>query len=279
MRTLLPDDPTHLQNALADALRALPGAFELRAFGSLTRGNGSYDAYSDIDLELLTTDVDATVAARHAVLAQVGPIWLEWRIHPSHSGWAATILFTEFSPYRHLDLGITPADLPDSVDSLDARTILWHQPARTNAPLLPRTAPYAPEIGTPEHMMLEQLLSAVRYLKARKRGQILTAYRFAAALATASFAMLEAVRTGDIGQLWRKPSTMSFLAIDGQLPAAERRDVLSLLDFSTPERMDASVHGILRHNLEQYPSLPGAGDFPPDIAARLMTFVDAERAG
>lgn len=42
--------------------------------------------------------------------------------------------------------------------------------------------------------------------------------------------------------------------------------------------MDASVQCILRYAIGMYPSLPGAGEFPPDIAARLMTFVNSELA-
>jgi len=266
------DSPLSLQNALADALRDLPGAVELRAFGSLA--HGTHDRYSDIDLELLTADSDASRAARQAVIERVAPIWLEWRIHPSHSGWAATILFANLSPFRRLDLGITPVGSAASVDTLDAQTVLWIQEPAAAIPESARTPVYAPAVGTPEHAILEHLLSATRYVKARKRGQVLTAYRFASALAHAAFAMLEAGRTGDIGSLSRRTSTTGFLALDRNLPASERHDLLSLLDFSSPERMDAAVLGLLRYTLTRHDVLPGANASPPDTAARLLAFIE-----
>ncbi|MGC4192066.1 MAG: nucleotidyltransferase domain-containing protein [Thermomicrobiales bacterium] len=268
------DEPFRLQETLANALRDLPSAIELRAFGSLAYG--IHDEYSDVDLELITADSETSIAARHAIIERAAPIWIEWRIHPSHSGWAATILFTDLSPYRRLDLGITPIGSAASIDALNAQTVLWTQEP---APPIPKFGPspvYAPAAGTPEHAMLEQLLSATRYVKARKRGQILTAYRFVSALATTIFATLEAERTGDIGSLWRKPSTSSFLALDRHLPANQRHDLLSLLDFSTPERMDAAVPELLRHNLALHDALPGVSAFPPDIAARLIAFIEDE---
>jgi hypothetical protein len=268
------DSPIALQTALATAIRDMPGAVELRAFGSLTRSG--HDRCSDVDLEVLTTAPEAAIAARQAVIGRVAPVWLEWRIHPSHSAWAATILFEGLSPFHHLDLGITRVAEAHAIDALDARIVLWtHPPPPAHSDGHPGPA-YAPDAGTPEHAMLEHLLSAIRYVKARKRGQILTAYRFASALATASFAMLEASRTNDLGDLRRKTSTTSFVALDRQLPEAERLDLLGLLDFSRPERMDTAVLSILQHNLTLYDALPGASRFPPEIPERLLAVVTDE---
>ncbi|MGN6031552.1 MAG: hypothetical protein ACTHQE_07780 [Thermomicrobiales bacterium] len=268
------DSPIALQTALATAIRDMPGAVELRAFGSLTRTG--YDRYSDVDLEVLTTDFAASTAARQAVIGRVAPVWVEWRIHPSRSAWAATVLFDGLSPFHHLDLGITPVATSHSIEALDARTVLWTQPPAPAHPGEHPTMTYAPDAGTSEHTMLEHLLSALRYVKARKRGQIFTAYRFASALATASFAMLEASRTNDLSDLRRKTSTTSFVALDRQLPEAERLDLLGLLDFSRPERMDTAVLSILQHNLTLYDALPGASRFPPEIPERLLAVVTDE---
>lgn len=272
--TITPQDLLQLQEPLADALRALPGTVELRAFGSLAHGTA--DRFSDIDLELLTTDLDATVAARHAVLAQIAPIWLEWCIHPSHSGWAATILFDTVSPYQHLDLGITAVGQASSTGRLGADTVLWTQEAAAPCIVPDAPVPYAPAVGTVDHAMLEQLLSALRYAKARQRGQLLTAYRFAAALPGATIAMLDARRTGDLSRLQERPTTRTFLALDRYLSHESRRDLLGLLDFSTPERMDAAVLALLRHNLALHDALPGTTGFPPDVAARLLAFTATE---
>lgn len=274
MTAIMPQDVLQLQQSFAKGLRALPGAVELRSFGSLAHGTA--DRLSDIDLELLTTYPDASIAARLAMLAQVAPIWMEWRISPSHSGWAATILFDGVSPYQHLDLGITSAHQAHSIDALGDKVILWTQEAAPATPLANPSPIYAPSVGSTEHAMLDQLLSAIRYVKARKRGQVLAAYRFASALTTWTFAMLEAQRMGDLNLLRERPSTSSFLALDRHLPDAIRRDLLSLLDFSTPARMDAAVLALLRHNLALHDTLPGAPPFPPDVATRMLAFIEEE---
>lgn len=149
------DSPIALQTALATALRDMPGAVELRAFGSLTRTE--HDRYSDVDLEILTTAPEASIAARQAVIERVAPVWLEWRIHPSHSAWAATLLFEGLSPFHHLDLGITHVDTTRQIDALDARTVLWTKPPTPvhPGPASSRAMAYAPAIGTPEHTMLD----------------------------------------------------------------------------------------------------------------------------
>ena len=268
------DTPLALQHALADALRDLPGAVELRAFGSLT--GDDHDAHSDVDLEILTADVEASVAARRAIIERVAPVWLEWRIFPSHSAWAATILFENLSPCHHLDLGITPIGAAQAIDPLDARTVLWTQMPPSALPGTTHTSPFAPEVGSPAHVMLEHLLSATRYVKARKRGQLLTAYRFASALAAATFAMLDAARTGDLDRLRQKPSTMAFLSLDAHLPESDRLALLGLLDVSRPDRMDATVLALLRYMLRLHDELPDVPTFPQEIADRLVAFVADE---
>lgn len=268
-----PDDAVRLQAMLVEALRDLPGATELRAFGSLAYGDA--DHYSDIDLDLLATDLSASITTRHAVIEQVAPVWLEWRIHPSHSDWAATILFDGHSPYHHLDLGITVVDRPASADALGDMVTLWTQAAAPPRIITDASAAYAPAVGTPGHAMLEQLLSAIRYAKARKRSQILLAYRFASALATSTFAMLDARSTGDLTHLRTRPSTSTVLGLDRQLPPDTRGDLVSLFDFSSPERMDTAVLALLRHNLALHDALPGTTIFPPNVATRLLAFLEA----
>jgi len=268
------DSPSALQRALASALRDLPGAVELRAFGSLTRDD--HDSYSDIDLEILTTTSDASIDARQAVIERVAPILLEWRIDPTDSAWAATILFENLSPWRRLDLGITAVDIAASSAARPEQTIIWRQDAAPAFSVPSRTPAHAPTVGTPEHATLEHLLSATRYVKARKRGQHLTAFRFASALASATFAMLEAERTGDLGYLRQKPSTSTFLSLDRRLSPEDRRSLLALFDFSSPERMDTAVLALLQRILTLHNALPGAGTFPSHIAERLLAFIAEE---
>lgn len=268
------DSPRALQRALASALRDLPGAVELRAFGSLTRDD--HDRYSDVDLEILTTTPDASIDARQAVIERVAPVLLEWRIDPTDSAWAATILFENLSPWRRLDLGITSVERAAPSAARSEQTVLWRQEAAPTFSAPMRTPGYAPTVGTAEHAMLGHLLSATRYVKARKREQVFTAYRFASSLAAWTFSALEAERTGRLDALQQQPSTTSFVALDRELPPQDRRSLLALFDFSSPERMDAAVLAILRHALTLHDALPGTGPFPSPIADHLLAFVADE---
>lgn len=173
--TTFPPALANLQTAAQDALRHLPGAVALHAFGSLVAGTP--DAFSDIDLELVTTDLEATLRARYVVFERIGPVRLEWRIHPSRSDWAATLLFEGISPYHKLDIGFTACASDGQGMVLPGGRLLWRQ----NPPLIsPGSAthlPYAPAAGTLPHWVLGHLLGITRYVKARKRGQDLMCWR------------------------------------------------------------------------------------------------------
>jgi hypothetical protein len=96
-------DVEALRDRLCTALRDLPGATALYAFGSLAEGRG--DRYSDIDLRVVTDDLEASLAARHAILGRVAPVVLEWTVPGPGDDWAATFLFEGVAPFQKLDLG------------------------------------------------------------------------------------------------------------------------------------------------------------------------------
>jgi len=70
--------PGNLLKRVSEALRDLPGACELYVFGSLA--DRTADAYSDIDLEVMTRDVAASAAALDDVLTTVAPIEVDWQM-------------------------------------------------------------------------------------------------------------------------------------------------------------------------------------------------------
>ncbi|GHO82074.1 nucleotidyltransferase domain-containing protein [Dictyobacter formicarum] len=77
---------------------------EILAFGSFCRGN--YDQYSDVDLHVISADVQQTIKQLQQILAPVGNILLQYplRIEPGEA--AYTLLFTNYPLYQKLDITI-----------------------------------------------------------------------------------------------------------------------------------------------------------------------------
>lgn len=262
-------DPRALLESIAQALRAMPGAVALYAFGSLAQGRG--DEYSDIDLTLLSTDVDASLAARHTVLSQVEPIALEWRIVPSRDRWAATYLFVDVSPYHKLDLGISASG--SDVDGV----LLWQREGElqgvTAPPAIP--APFMPVPGSVEHHAADQLLGLTRYAKARRRDNQFLCWRFASALLEATLTTLHARECG-VPFTGRKLATSEYLELDTALAPEARARVLDRLRFSPASAMDRSVRWLVDDMLEASADLVDGPVLPDSLAAQFLTFLDAE---
>ena len=282
-----PDLPARLdglQAALSAALRALPGARALYLFGSRAAGRG--DGYSDLDLQVVTTDLAASVAARHAALEPLGPLALEWPIERAADRWAATLLFARASHYHKVDLGFIAggagtarSDLPAG---LAAPAVPLWTGNRPPAALPPAPGPaYLPEPGSPDHLLTGQLLGAVRYVKARKRGQPLTCWRFAAAAVEALAGLLHARAVG-AAPTGRRPTTWEYAALDALLDRAERDTLLATLDFSTPAATDRNLHRLLTHVAALAladRALPPADRAPlAAVTHDLLAFIGAELA-
>jgi len=259
-----------LRDQLSDALRDLPGATALYAFGSLADGRA--DEYSDIDLELVTADLQAAIDARQAVWAQVGPLDLEWCIHPSRSDFAATLQFRHASLYHKVDIGFTRQSDDGAAPPEGQHILLWWQDSPSLSPPSAPPPPCAPDVGTPGHFVTGQLLGVTRYVKARKRGQHLTAYRFASALANAVLSLRYAREIGDTSHLGQALSTSTWLAMDGTLGNDERQAWLADLDYAVPERMDRTVLRLMRRMV----NLLNDGQLPASLTGRYDRFVRAE---
>lgn len=266
--------PEEVQRTVAEACRRLPGAVALYAFGSLA--TGSADRFSDVDLELITVDLASTLAYRQAMYAVIDSPALEWRIHPSRSDWAATVLFRHISPYQRLDIGFSQWT-PDIAATMPTPSVLlWQQPAQEATTLILRDAGYSPNVATFEHYVVEMFLSAVRYAKTRKRGQYLTSYRFASALASALLALVHAGNDNDPARLRLKLSTHDYLALDRRVPEETVLGLLENLDFSSPERMDRSVVGFLYQSKCVLTKTLGHTLAPDELLDQLLTFVMRE---
>ena len=162
-----------LLERVAVGLRLLPGATELYLFGSLTTPES--DAYADIDLQLVTSDLSLTRANWPYLLEHIQPIDFAWPITPTPDNTAFAVLFHGASYYHKIDIGLSAAvDGLSVAPALAPAVRLWAQEARRfTLPQLSSRA-YIPAYGTIGHELIEELIASVRYLKARKRGHQFT---------------------------------------------------------------------------------------------------------
>jgi len=264
---------------LFEALRSLPGTIELHLFGSLATGTA--DGYSDIDLQVLTRDLDASQKALLPVLEGVGPISLNLETHETERGYLSTVLFLQESCYHKLDVGLS------ETAGVDASPPLFLGPSRmiwrmgSPAPQLedrPVRA-YTPAEGTPAHFVVGLLLAGIRYVKARKRGKHWTCWRFLSAQMDWQ-AMLLYEKAHDWTPLRRKLNTLEYAELDA-LPSPEVRNILfTYTDLSSPPSMDVAYCRLLAQMLEMSHAnaLHAGYEMPAICLERLMSFIRSELA-
>ena len=237
---------TSLDNLLArisNALRSLPGAQALYLFGSAA-DPARKDRYSDLDLQVISSQFELSRAAWPAVLSRVGKLALVFQLDPDDPAaqeTAFTLGFEGQSFYHKVDFGITDWRLSDGYfNQLEGKVLLWQQEALAE-PLeaAPQTA-WRPVWDSPGHFLLGELLSSVRYTKARKRRQHLTCWRF---LSAKFNALLRCTRWQQ-GVSQFPPvvrTTWDFTALDRQLSEDECLGLLSGLKTASPPEMDRSL--------------------------------------
>lgn len=233
----------HLLARVSAALRGLPGAQALYLFGSAA-DPARKDRYSDLDLRVISSRFELSRAAWPAVLSRVGKLALVFQLDPDDPAaqeTAFTLGFEGQSLYHKVDFGITDWRLADGFfNQLAGKVLLWQQGALVE-PLeeAPRTA-WRPAWNSPRHFLLGELLSSVRYVKARKRRQHLACWRF---LSAKFNALLRCYH-------WNRDplhfpeaamNTWDFIALDRQLSEDERLGLLSGLKAASPPEMDRSL--------------------------------------
>lgn len=263
-----------LQDRVAASLRQLPGATALYLFGS--RGTGQADQYSDLDLQVLTADMTAARAVWPHFLEHIGPIEVAWPLSPAAENTAFAILFRGESYYHKLDIA-----LRDTHESATLATPphvqLWSQPPATFQPAPPATEAYIPLPEAVGHLVIDELIASVRYIKARKRGQELTCWRF---LRVKPDRLLHLI--AQRAQAWsprEQPlTTWDYKALDGAIDAAERRHLVQHLNWSEPRMMDRSCYWLTQQiiQLAQQKALAQDEFLPAQIIDRHLAFVRAE---
>ncbi len=240
----MPDELDLLLEHVSAAARVLPGAVELHLFGSAA-SPAARDGWSDLDLQVVTEYPALSQAAWPGILGLAGALELIYPIAESPCASAFSIAFAGPSPYHKVDIGLSARGAALPFTSSEPHILLWRQGARLAPVPYPPHSAYQPEVGTAAHFLVGQLLGAVRYLKARKRGQHLACWRY---LSAALNGLLACARwEGDPLRFNAAPlSSREYVELDRRLPAAERAELFAALDLRTPLAMDRALLVVVR---------------------------------
>jgi len=265
-----------LLRSIVDATRGLPGAVAFHTFGSLVEGHG--DGWSDLDVEIMTTDVELSRDCLFSILAKVRPMQLAWVIDSRPDHWSGSVVFQETSLFHKLDLGIWSIHDFDQSSMPQTSMLLWSQPAPQGMGRLELAEPpFLPQRESGQHVVLGHLLSIVRYVKARKRGNLAMCWRFASALADAVFAAMYR-RTGSREPNHGRLGTREYQALDRQVPRIVSLELMSLLDFSSPAAMDRAVYLLMHELVDAFSEGSDPQYIPAPILGRFYAFARRELA-
>lgn len=265
---------TGLLNSLKELLPELPGFRSLSLYGSLAEGRA--DEYSDIDLIVMTDNVVDAKEQVLGVLERVGPIEFSWLMNLSSDEWNPTVVFLDQSYYHKLDLVLVGASAEHSVASSEQTVPLCDEP-RVPVEVDGRSTAYAPEHGSMGHFLLGQMIGCTRYLKARRRGQTMTCYRFAAAAVDWHLALTYARLVGD-PHFRSKLSTIEYRELDSLMPADHLSAIAASFDFSDGPAMDRTLLAAAERLLEDGSNLAAmtGESLPIDVFSRLTMFLTEE---
>jgi hypothetical protein len=209
------------------------------------------------------------VAARHDVLGEEHRAEAEWIMHARPDSFASSILLAGESYYHKLDLEFCAADPSPEREGKDAQV----------APACP-SGVYMPAPGTPGHFLLGQLVSGLRYAKARKRGQHLTCWRFCSAIVDWLCSLLCEQSMG-WQSLHRKLNTEEYLRLDSVLDPQVSARIRAALDLSSPDGTDMAVISLLDRMIELSSEKGDAlgSPIPRGPMGRLSDFLRSELRG
>jgi hypothetical protein len=268
----------NLLNRVSNTIQSMPGACELYLFGSAA-DPASKDAYSDLDLQVISDHYQLSRDQWPWILNQVGIIDLVYPInnHPSESAFCIT--FENESLYQKVDIGICDRQHLGILKNIEKKILLWQQPARTDPiPLSPGDA-YMPEAGTAAHFLMGELIGSVRYVKARKRGQSLTCWRF---LSTKFNALLRCYPWDNDPPLFFDSAltTWEFKTLDRVLPEEERKTLLESLTVHSPQEMDlALIHFTKKITDRIYPNYKTDRTRRAQVIRKYINFLESELFG
>jgi hypothetical protein len=185
-------------------------------------------------------------------------------------------LFREQSYYHKLDLGLVGTSAEHRIVPSERMVLLCDQ-RQDPGQVAAESAAYAPQHGSIGHFLLGQYIGCTRYLKARRRGQVMTCYRFAAAAVDWHLALTYARLTGN-HHFRSKLSTENYLELDRIMSVDHRAALMSDLDFSDVSAMDCILQTVTGRMLEDGACLAVMVDetLPADVFGRMSKFLAEE---
>ncbi|GCE13504.1 hypothetical protein [Tengunoibacter tsumagoiensis] len=168
-----------LQTATLSAFTRRPEVQQICLFGSLE--HNQHDAYSDMDLHVVSSDFDTTMQDLPSIINSIGApfVWYPFHPQPGNTGYA--ILFRDYPLYHRLDITLLDLVTPPIVAQ---GTCIYTNP---RPPLSQPSTYQAPQLDAPLQKLYGYGIGAIRYAKYRKRGKALSAFKFYRAQCDAFF--------------------------------------------------------------------------------------------
>lgn len=274
----MPNRVDDLLERVSRAVRTLPGAVELYLFGSAADPQLK-DAWSDLDLQVLSVDYLLSRAYWPWILDRVAPIELVYPILEKPQESVFCVIFAGESPYHKVDIGL--GDISQAhgfIHQVKQKTCLWRQYPPGPAAFSSSCEAFHPDMGTPLHFLIGELLGSIRYVKARKRRQHLTCWRFLSARLNA---LLRSHQWEGGSPVFPASSlnTWDFAALDRRLPEADRLRWLELVDCRTPGTMDDALIALTHLLIERvYPGCATDNTPAAQLIREMLHFIERELA-
>jgi len=211
-----------------------------------------------------TIDTNLTRSHLYRALSGTDTIELEWTIEDTPENWAATFVFRNLSPLRRLELSIGST----SNERTASDQTLSNTPSHFEGCAGTASSPYRPTIGSIEHYTISQLLGTTRYVKARRRGHLLSCWRFASALVDA---VITTRYSGIAEKDWMLAglTTLEYRDADRRLDPFQRSALISDLDFSNPGSADRTVARLVDRLIANYQMHESPIPIPDRLLRRL----------
>lgn len=264
----------HLQARLTTTLRTLPGATALYVFGSRTRQS---DPYADIDLHIVTADLPTSRASWPHFLERVAPIEVAWPITAGPANTAFSILFRGESYYHKVDIGLGDESDPTRFISASPYIPVWLQDPASARIENHQTQAYMPSHGMIGHMLVDELLSSVRYVKARKRNQPLLCWRFLRGkpdrLLQLVYERLHAWQPRDTPL-----STLEYKELDLLMDTGEQVEVVAHLNWTDDQQVDKNFYWFTERTTQLLTQKATAQReiVPGDLSEQHLAFISRE---
>lgn len=265
-----------LLDRVSNALQNLPGAVELYLFGSTADPN-KRDDYSDLDLRVVTDAYTLSLSSWPWILQQVGRIELAFPLQDDPQESAYSIAFAGESPYHKVDIGLMDRNNHRGfIYQVEKKLLLWQQQPKREPVQVPPGEAYQPVPGTAAYFLVEELIGSVRYVKARKRRQHLTCWRF---LSAKFNALLRCYQWDGNPNHFPQTAlnTWGFNDLDRQISESDRLSLMKVLNFGSPLEMDRSLIDITKRMAEWlYPAFLKEESSRAHLTRQYLAFIERE---